>query len=608
LPNEALDIKLSDIPTHSGVYIFLDKKSRPIYIGKAKNLRSRLASYLNNSVKNIKTATMLTHAKDIKTIITTNEIEAYLLEANLIKTEQPKYNILLKDSKTYPYIKLTNERFPRLIYTRQLRSDDGDYYGPFVNVSDLKLLTNHLVHIFPLRTCRDTKFNEGKFCIKYQIKRCLAPCAKLISESEYQVIVNNIRSFFKGNIGDVKRIMTAQMHHYSKELRFEEAAAVRDRINSLTRIFSKQSVININDNRSIDLFHKHTINDIIGITKLFIRGGKLLSTTTEFFIDEINETTDLLEQYVIQYYNTIRQFPELIYLSGDDYSDSLEQVLSRFAGRKVILRKRGYSGLIDIAKENALKETDLYLRKVATKTDVLSRLATIVSLEKIKTVECVDISHLSGEHTVGVSIRSEDGNFDNSYYKKYRLTGVSNDDFLSLYQLFNRKFDNINDGSEIKADLYIIDGGIGQLSVVSRLLRERNETATLISISKSRKERKDRFKSDIDIEEIHLVGRKNPLKLKRNDQLLHFIKSMRDEAHRFAINYSRKLALNSILHSPLLDIKGIGVKRLKEILKTIPDIHNRKDLTKHDLQQLTNLPDSIIDNLLAYLLSTNINK
>lgn len=601
MSNQEFDIKLSDIPTHSGVYIFLDKKSRPIYVGKAKNLRSRLTSYLNNSAKTLKTTIMLNHAKDIKTILTANEIEAYLLEANLIKTEQPKYNILLKDSKTYPYIKLTNERFPRLIYTRQLRNDDGDYYGPFVDVSDLKLLTNHLAHIFPLRTCNDTKFNEGKFCLKYQIKRCAAPCVNLITGSEYQLIVDNIRSFFKGNIGDVKRTMLEQMNRYSKELRFEEAAALRDRINSLTRIFSKQSVMNINDNRSIDLFYKHRIDSITGITKLFIRGGKLLSAVTEFFIDETDEESDLLEQYVIQYYNTIRQFPELIYLSGAEYSDSLETVLSRLAERKVILRKRGYSGLIDLAKENALKETDLYRRKLALRTDILLRLADILSTKKISSIECIDISHLSGEHTVGVSIRSEDGSFDNSHYRKYRLAGVSNDDFLSMYQIFTRKFDNILDSSESKADLYIIDGGIGQLSVVSRLLKERNETATLLAISKSRKERRDRFKSDIDIEEIHLPNRKNPLKLKRNDPLLHFIKSMRDEAHRFAINYSRKLALNSILHSPLLDIKGIGVKRLKAILKAIPDIHSRKDLTKSDLEQLTNLPDNIIDNLLTYL-------
>ncbi len=593
-----IDINLADISTNPGVYIYLDAKSVPLYIGKAKNLKSRISSYFNSNKKSITITKMLSKAKDIKTIITNNDVEAYLLEANLIKTEQPRYNILLKDSKTYPYVKLTNEKYARLLYTRQINLDDGDYYGPFVDVGDLRTLLDQLQRTFPLRTCTDRQFADGKYCIKYQIKRCLAPCVDYISLEDYQEIKENVKTFFKGNISEVKNKMTKMMQRYSSELKFEQAGNIRDILISFDRLFSKQSVININDNRSIDLFYKDTINDITSITQLFIRGGKLLSIRTQFFNDEIEE---LLEQFVVQYYNNLRQFPELVYIIGDDYSDGLEEVLSTLAKRKVLLRKRGYSGLIDIAKENAVKETELYLRNIARKNDVLLKLSSMLSIENIRRIECIDISHLSGDHTVGVSICSYDGEFLKSKYRKYRIKDATNDDYKSMYELFNRKFDNIEEKSEEQADLYIIDGGIGQLSVVSKLLSERKLSANIISISKSRKDKKNRFATEIDIEEVHLIGRKNPVKFKRNDNLLHFIKNIRDEAHRFAITYSRKLALNAITKSPLLEIEGLGIKRLKIILQTIPDIHSRKNLTKEELLDLVKIPNNLAEKIVIYL-------
>ncbi len=595
-----INVNLSDISTKSGVYMFIDEKERVIYVGKAKSLRQRLSSYFNSGVKSIKTEKMLTHARSLKTIVTENEVEAFLLEANLIKTEMPKYNVLLKDSKTYPYVKLTNEEYPRLIYTRQTKDDNASYFGPFVNVGDLRQIIELLQDSFPLRTCTDYRFKEGKICLKYQIKKCPAPCENLISREDYLKIANSIKGFFKGDIEEVKEKFKNQMMIYSKNMDYEKAAIMRDRLFSLDKLFSKQSVTNITDTRSIDVFYKHEISSVTGVTQLFIRNGKLIGVSTHFFDKEEN---DLLERFVMQFYSNIRQFPELVALIGDKYDENLSEVLSRMAGRQVHIKKRGLSGFAELADKNANLETEQYLKKVGERKDVSLRLAQLVGISEARRVECVDISHLGGSHTVGVSVATINGEFSKNNYRKYKIKSAENNDFQSMIELFTRKGENILDGSEEEADIYIIDGGIGQLNSVLKAAEIAGFNSAFISISKSRSIRHLKNDRDDTIEEIHLPNRKNPVIFKKNDPLLHFIQRIRDEAHRFAITYSRNLALKGLKTSPLLSIEGLSTKRLKDLLIAFPDIHNRKDITAEEIKNETKLPINLCQRIVGFIRS-----
>lgn len=591
-------INLSDISQKPGVYMFMDAKGRVIYVGKAKNLRNRLSSYFNAGIKTIKTEKMLTHASNVKTIITENEVEAFLLEANLIKTEMPKYNILLKDSKGYPYVKLTNEEYPRLIFTRQTNDEEATYFGPFVNVGDLKHIIEMLLHTFPLRTCSSYRLKEGKICLKYQIKKCPGPCENLISHEDYMKTVKSIKEFFKGNVDEVKEILTKQMKAYASNLAFEEAGKIRDRILSLDKLFSKQSVSNISDERNIDVFYKHSISGVTGITQIFVRSGKMIGVSTHFF-DSIED--ELLERFIMQFYSNTRQFPEYIALAGDEYDETIEEALTAMAGKKVHIRKRGIQGLIDLAKNNAELQTESYLQKVGERKDVSKRLADMIKSEQVSRVECIDISHLGGNFTVGVSVAAVNGELAKQYYRKYKIKTAGNDDFQSMCELFLRKGENIAEGSEEQADLYIIDGGLGQLNSAIKAAELSGITAPFISISKSRSLRPQKHEFENTIEQIHIPNRKNPVIMKKNDPLLHFIQHLRDESHRFAITYSRSLALKNITKSPLLQIEGMGEKRLKQLLTAIPDIHTRKDLTVNIIKDYAKIPEELAEKVLRFL-------
>ncbi len=578
--------------------MFMDAKGRVIYVGKAKNLRNRLSSYFNAGVKTIKTEKMLTHASNVKTIITENEVEAFLLEANLIKTEMPKYNILLKDSKGYPYVKLTNEEYPRLIFTRQTNDEEATYFGPFVNVGDLKHIIEMLLHTFPLRTCSSYRLKEGKICLKYQIKKCPGPCENLISHEDYMKTVKSIKEFFKGNVDEVKDILTKQMKTYASNLAFEEAGKIRDRILSLDKLFSKQSVSNISDERNIDVFYKHSISGVTGITQIFVRSGKMIGVSTHFF-DSIED--ELLERFIMQFYSNTRQFPEYIALAGDEYDETIEEALTAMAGKKVHIRKRGIQGLIDLAKNNAELQTESYLQKVGERKDVSKRLADMIKVEQVSRVECIDISHLGGNFTVGVSVAAVNGELAKQYYRKYKIKTAGNDDFQSMCELFLRKGENIAEGSEEQADLYIIDGGLGQLNSAIKAAELSGITAPFISISKSRSLRPVKHEFENTIEQIHIPNRKNPVIMKKNDPLLHFIQHLRDESHRFAITYSRSLALKNITKSTLLQIEGMGEKRLKQLLTAIPDIHTRKDLTVNIIKDYGKIPEELAEKVLKFL-------
>lgn len=591
---------LHEIPENPGVYLFLGKKGEILYVGKAKNLRSRVSSYFVDTDKPLKVLRMVQAAVSLRFVVTDNEAEALLLEANFIKTEQPRYNIRLKDSKSYPYIKITGERFPKLAVTRNTSGENASYFGPFVNVSELRGILSEILRVFPLRSCNDRKFSEKKHCLKFQIKKCLGPCEGTITEEEYMKMVEQIRSFFKGDTDGVKERLKSDMSVYSERMEYEKAAFIRDRLRSMEKLFYRQTVVFTDEQRAVDVFIPHTFENLPGITMQFIRNGKLIGSETVFFEDE--DTENVLESYIMQFYGQVRQFPDVIVPFGLDDNSRLAEALSKMAGKKKTVITRGFKKLQETALENARIQTETYIRQLGRRKDVNERLKNLLKTDRdIRRIECVDISHLGGNHTVGVAVTSIDGSFAKGEYRKYKIKSAENDDFTSIYELFSRKMENIAEGAEKSADLYIIDGGIGQLNSAVRAAEEAGFDSLFISISKGRSIKFMKHDGADSIESIHLYGRKNPVNLKKNDPLLMFVQKMRDEAHRFAITYSRSLALKNLTKSPMLTIEGLGEKRLRKLLEAIPDIHARKGITAEDINAETGIPIEICRRVADYM-------
>ena len=593
---------LNEIPENPGVYLFLGKKGEILYVGKAKNLRSRVSSYFVDTDKPLKVLRMVQAAVSLRFVVTDNEAEALLLEANFIKTEQPRYNIRLKDSKSYPYIKITGERFPKLAVTRNTSDENASYFGPFVNASELRGILSEILRVFPLRSCNDRKFSEKKHCLKFQIKKCLGPCEGTITEEEYMKMVDQIRSFFKGDTDGVKERLKSDMSVYSERMEYEKAAFIRDRLRSMEKLFYRQTVIFTDEQRAVDVFIPHTFENLPGITMQFIRNGKLIGSETVFFEDE--DTENVLESYIMQFYGQVRQFPDVIVPFGLDDNSRLAEALSKMAGKKKTVITRGFKKLQETALENARIQTETYIRQLGRRKDVNERLKNLLKTDRdIRRIECVDISHLGGNHTVGVAVTSIDGSFAKGEYRKYKIKSAENDDFTSIYELFSRKMENIAEGTEKSADLYIIDGGIGQLNSAVRAAEEAGSDSLFISISKGRSIKFMKHDGADSIESIHLYRRKNPVNLKKNDPLLMFVQKMRDEAHRFAITYSRSLALKNLTKSPMLAIEGLGEKRLRKLLEAIPDIHARKGITAEDINAETGIPIEICRRVADYMQS-----
>jgi excinuclease ABC subunit C len=590
-----------DIPENPGVYLYLGDGGEILYVGKAKNLRSRVSSYFFDlDGKPIRTRKMLAQVKGVRYVITTSEAEALLLENNIIKTEKPRYNVRLKDSKGYPFILITDDEYPKIMITRESGAK-GEYFGPFVDVASLRSILEEILRVFPLRSCGDAKFKEGRVCLKYQIKKCPGPCENLISRNRYMQTVEQIRSFFKGDVEEVKNHMQAEMIRLSDAMLFEEAALMRDRLRGLDKLFTKQTVVLPDTTSSVDVFVPHVFDNVSGVTTMFVRGGRVIGSKTEI-LEETEEPSEVIESFVVQTYSYIRNFPDMVYVSGLEDDGSLAEAVSKMAGRAVKLRKRGFAQVEKLAAENGRVQTGLYLSKIAKRKDIFDRMKTVfMTPAEVSRIECVDISHLGGTGTVGVSVVSMGGEFAGSQYRKYRIKSAENDDFVSIYELFTRKFENIKEGSENPADLYIVDGGIGQLNSALKAAEDSGYDGVFISISKGRSKKPAKNSSDESIESIHLPNRKNPLKFKRNDPLLLFIQKMRDESHRFAIEYSRKLALKNFRKSPLLSVEGVGEKTLKKILEVYPDIYTRNDINAEILSKMCGIPHVSAANVIEFI-------
>lgn len=577
---------LTSAPHLPGVYLMLDSKSAVLYVGKAKDLFKRLSSYVHFSgAEYNKTAIMLSRVNKVDTIITSTEKEALILEASLIKKYKPKYNIILRDDKNYPYIRVTvQEEWPRVLMARRKKRDKARYFGPYSSSSAMWATLKLISALFPLRHCKGSKLKKrNRPCLNNQIGKCLAPCTGEASSKLYQENVNNIILLLEGRNRHLKGELQKQMQNASDSLEFEKAAAIRDQISALSRTLEKQ-VISASHNKDQDVFGFGRQDTAVTIAILFIRDGLINGSRTFFLADPYGEDTSILSQVLSQFYDFDTPVPKEIILPFMPVNISLlQEYLTDKAHRKVIIKvpQRGDNlQLIAMANTNALqifkeKEEKEESWQGFSRT-MVKKLHLNRSPEKI---ECLDISNIGGKQPVGSLVSFRKGEPDKNNFRHYKVRTVDGpDDYAMMKEVIGRRLKRGIDEDTLP-DLFVVDGGRGQLSMALAIADELSITDRLdwLGIAKGK---------NGEGEKLYKPGRKNPIILQPYNPVLLYLMRIRDESHRYGVTFHRKLRNKATLFSELDTIPGIGLEKKKNLLKHLGSLKRIKTATILELQEV----------------------
>ncbi len=584
--------QLKILPELPGSYQFYDSEGTIIYVGKAKSLKKRVSSYFSKINTSEKLRVMVPKINKIEFIITNSEIEALILESHLIKKHKPKYNILLKDDKKFPYFLITDEEYPRILVVRKYNKNllKGKYFGPYTNARAMYSTLDLLKKLFPLKQCKTPKFKDRP-CIYYQIGRCMGVCQKLISSKDYKKLISNVELFLSGKQMQLVEELKKQMEFYSNNLDFEKAARFRDSYYDVQKTMEKQKVIYENTNINQDVVAISSEAGITALTLLKIRDGRLIEKKDfELDISEYDEESEAITSFIKEYYEMVSdvEIPTEIIFQQKIPSEEktvLESWLSYKKGKKVKINysesKRNLE-IINLAKKNS----DFHLEKIKLDTlnkiqleynEIGSYIQEKLKLEKFPhKVECFDISHIQGTNTVASMVVFENGFPKKSEYKRFKIKSVDlkPDDFQSMREVVYRRYSRLKNAGEPFPDLIIIDGGKGQLSSAKKILDELEiKKQDVISIAKR-------------IEEIFKPNKKDPVIFPANSNSLFFFQRIRDEAHRFAITYHRKLREAGAVKSELDEIKGLFQKSKKLLLEKYKNVSAISKLTLEELKLL----------------------
>ena len=554
--------KVSHLPTTPGVYLWRDKYQRIIYVGKAINLRNRVRSYVQQDVnRSVKVTAMMRRAWDVETIQTKTEMEALILEATLIKEHHPKYNIMLRDDKTYPYVKVTvQEDFPRLFMTRRLERDGAKYFGPFTDVTAVHHVLRILRSYYPLRTCKSMKVERP--CLQYHMHYCEGPCMKYVTVESYRKYIDDIVALFEGKQVKVIQEITSKMEQASEDLEFELAAKYRDDLLSIQKVQEKQRMVT--QRGDMDVLGMAIDGPMACIQLFFIRSGRLLGRENYFVQHEGDGPELVMTEFIKQYYGGSTFIPKELLLPMDSVDRELFcEWFTSMKGQQVDVSvpQRGYKkDLIKMAEENAqnfLAERRRQWQYTIDKSGgAVKKLAEVLDLPRLpERMECYDISHMQGAETVASMVVFEGGKPAKREYRRFKLKTVQGkpDDFASMAEIMERRYGNEKDWP--MPDLIIIDGGKGQLNAALPVIRAMGVTdVPVISLAKR-------------IEEVFVEGESESIILEHHTPELQLLQQIRDEAHRFAITYHRRLRGKRNLESVLDHIEGIGPKRRKALYK-----------------------------------------
>ena len=570
---EFIASRLKQLPTGPGVYRMIDATGQPLYVGKARNLRNRVTAYTRPSGLPERIRVMVGHTEELEIVSTHTEVEALLLESNLIKQLRPRYNVLLRDDKSFPFILLRKDtEWAQLLKHRGARNRDGEYYGPFASAGAVNRTLNTLQKVFPLRSCSDSVFSgRTRPCLQYQIKRCVAPCVDYISADEYSHIVDQARAFLSGRSREVQRDMSKRMEEASNALDYESAAIYRDRIRALTQIQAHQD-INVGSIGEADIIAAHQDGGTTCVQVFFYRAGQNYGTRTYFPNHAKSIPVDeVLEAFIGQFYSD-KKPPKLVLVSHRLPSqDLMAEALTVRADRKVDVSRpqRGSRrNLVENAVQNAADAHARRLSESSTQRKLLEGVADLFDLEGTpRRIEVYDNSHISGTNALGAMIVSSEEGFEKNAYRKFNIKNpdtVPGDDYAMMREVLTRRFaralkEDPERNSGTWPDLVLIDGGPGQLSAAMEVLEELGiSDQPIASIAKG----PDR---DAGRERFHVPTRQ-PFTLPMQDPVLYFMQRLRDEAHRFAIGSHRNRRSKDIGRSVIDEISGIGAKRKRALL------------------------------------------
>lgn len=597
--------KLKSIPKSTGVYILKDYRGRSIYIGKAKDLRSRISSYYNEGedVQRPQIAYLMQEVVDLDYFVTRNEREALVLENSLIKQKKPRYNIRLRDDKNYLSLRLDpREKFPRLSLTRRVLKDGAIYYGPFASADALKK-SKRLIHkIFPLRDCTDEKFRRhaARPCLNYYMGLCLGPCAGKSGEQGYRDVVNQVRMFLRGEKKQITKLLKSSMQKASDDMRYEDAASYRDQIRLLEKNMDAQMFVtpSTKDKDVVGLYREGQRAEF---SILFFRGGSLVDKTEYSFNKAVGEDEEILEDFLMQFYGGNRFVPkEIVVPLKVHNAGDISGWLSEKQGRKVLVNTptRGTKlKEVELANRNALESFQRKYSEELKEVDLLERIKSSLQLSRLPvSMECFDISNTQGATAVASMVKFENGKAAKDGYRKFKIKNVEGpNDYASMHEVLSRRLTRADqDGWEIP-DLILIDGGKGQLNIAQKVMTELGyiDKIDLASIAKGREEGES--------DKIYIYGRKNPIIFSKNSEALFLLMRIRDEAHRFAITFHKSLRGKKALVSELDGVPGIGAKRRKELIKHFGSISKIREGSIEEIASVPGLNKKLAEELKKHL-------
>lgn len=605
--------KVKDFPTQSGVYLMKNEVDKVIYVGKAKILRNRVRSYFQNLDHSGKTKILIQNIRAVEYIITKTEVEAFLLEASLIKKYKPKYNIRLRDDKSYPYIRLSwKENYPRLLLSRKVKKDSSIYFGPYTSGYAVSGTIRFLNRTFKIRDCSDSMFKSRKRpCLTYQIGRCSAPCVGYISESEYRQEIEGALLFLKGQNRKVIKALTEKMMSLADEEKFEPAAKLRDSIKAMKSVLEKQSVINAQSDRDQDVITYHGDERGCVVETLHIRQGNIIGNRSHFLNlnpeDPNEDEREWFVSFINQYYDE-NIIPDIVLVGSDFGTDLmvlLAKVLETRADRVIKVRfptdEKGRQ-LMEMCSANAKSHFEKEIQKNEEKYLGLDEIKEKLGLvSRPQRIECYDISNFQGSENVASQVVFEDGAPAKENYRRFKIKTVEGqNDFASMYEVISRRFQHTEWEDP---QLIVVDGGKGQLSQAVKILQELNKKhIPVVGLAKARTDSDFRAENLTQSEErVFIPGRQNPVSFRKNSEGLNILINIRDEAHRFAITFHRKLREEKNLESELDFVVGLGEKRKKILLTHFDSIEDLRIASAEEIARLKGFSKILAERILLQL-------
>jgi excinuclease ABC subunit C len=601
-----LENKLKNLPSSPGVYLMKDAKRKVIYVGKAKNLKNRVRSYFQkNTDDRLYTEYLVRYVADIDFVLTETEKEALILENNLIKQFKPKFNINLRDDKTFICIKLEgNKKFPYPRVVRQIEDDGAMYFGPYASSRAIRQTLRYIHDIIPIRKCPDSVFKKRvKPCLYYQIHKCLGPCCSLVDEVAYQKLIDQVVLILKGKQEDLIDMLKQQMSEESKAMRYEKAAKIRDCIRAIEETVEKQRIHSMTF-VDRDVFGYYVVRNEVYIEVMFIRSGNMEDVASYYFPTNHNTIEEIFRSFLNQFYSQTRFIPAEVVVPVESVDAKLlEEWLTEKKGRKVevIHPQRGDKArLIEMAQKNA---ENVYLMSRNHDDDftrTLNALKETLSLRQTpERIECFDISNIFGKQAVGSMVTFTQGKPDKSRYKRFRIKTVGQiDDYAMMHEVLTRRYKRAVEEGDLPK-LIMVDGGKGQLGIALKVFDELAiGNVDLIALAKGRKE-SNRVGEKIG-EQIFVPHMSDAVMLTPSSPELLFLDKVRDEAHRFAIAYHRKLRDNEYYKSPLDGISGIGIARKKKLFKCFGSIEGIRNATVEQLTEISKLPPKQATEIFNY--------